>query len=133
MSGRYRDSPKLPTSKHASLTIINILHQRGVFLITELHSVQFSSVAQPVSSCLQHHGPKHSRAPCLSPTPGACSNSCPWSPRHHPTILSSVILFYCPQSFPASGSYPTCQLLTLGGQNTRDSASASVFPMNIQD
>ena len=92
-----------------------------------------SSVAQSVSSCLQHHGLKHSRVPCPSPTLGACLNSCPWSPWHHPTILSSVILFYCPQSFPASGSFPMCQFFTLGGQSIRDSASASVFPMNIQD
>ena len=86
-----------------------------------------------MSSCLQHHGLKHSRVPCPSPTLGACLNSCPWSPWHHPTILSSVILFYCPQSFPASGSFPMCQFFTLGGQSIRDSASASVFPMNIQD
>ena len=119
-----------------SLTIINILHQRGVFVITDestLSSVQFSSVALSVSGCLKHHGPKHSRAPCPSPTLGACSNSRPSSPWCHPTISSSVILFSCPQSFPVLGSFPTCQFFTSGGQSIRDSASASVLPMNVQD
>ena len=47
------------------------------------------------------------RLPCPSPTPGACSNSCPWSQGCHPTILSSVIPFSsCLQSFLASGSFP---------------------------
>ena len=52
----------------------------------------------------------------------------------HPAISSSVIPFsFCPQSLPASGSFPMSQLFTWGGQNTGVSASASVLPMNIQD
>ena len=52
----------------------------------------------------------------------------------HPSISSSVVLFSsCPQSFPASGSFPTSQFFTSGGQSIRASASASVLPMNIQD
>ena len=52
----------------------------------------------------------------------------------HPTILSSVTPFSsCPQSFPASGSFPMSQLFTSGGQSIGASASASVLPMNIQD
>ena len=51
----------------------------------------------------------------------------------HPTISSSVIPFFCLQSFPASGSFLISLLFTSGGQNTGASASASVFPMNIQD
>ena len=39
----------------------------------------------------------------------------------------------CLQSFPASGSFPVSQFFTSGGQSTGVSASASVFPMNIQD
>ena len=39
----------------------------------------------------------------------------------------------CPQSFPASGSFPMSQLFTSGGQSLGTSASASVLPMNIQD
>ena len=62
-----------------------------------------------------------------------CSNSCPFSRWCHPTISSSVAPFSsCPQSFPASGSFPVSQLFASGGQSTRASASASVLPVNIQ-
>ena len=72
------------------------------------------------------------RLPCPSPTPGACSNSCPQSWWCHPTISSSIVPFSsCLQSFPASGSFLMNQLTTLGGQSIE--ASASVLPMNIQD
>ena len=51
----------------------------------------------------------------------------------HPAISSSVILFSsCPQSLPASGSFPMSQLFAWGGQSIGVSASASVFPMNTQ-
>ena len=94
--------------------------------------VQFSRLI--VSSSLQPHGLQHSRLPCPSPTPGACSNSCPSSRWCHPTISSSVIPFsFCPQSFPASGSFPMSQFFASDGQSIGASASASVFPMNIQD
>ena len=60
-----------------------------------------------MSSCLQPHRLQHARLPCPSPSPGACSNSCPLSWWCHPTISSSAVLFSsCPQSFPASGSFP---------------------------
>ena len=86
-----------------------------------------------VSDSLQPHGLQHIRLPCPSPTPGACSNSCPSSWWCHPTISSSVIPFSsCLQSFPASGSFPMSQLLTSGGQSIGVSASTSVLPMNIQ-
>ena len=69
-----------------------------------------------------------------SPTPTACSNSCPSSQWCHTTISSSVTPFSsCLQSFPASGSSPVSQFFTSGGQITGFSASASVLPMNIQD
>ena len=52
----------------------------------------------------------------------------------HPTFTSSVITFSsCLQSSPASGSFPMSQFFTSGGQSIGASASASVFPMNIQD
>ena len=51
----------------------------------------------------------------------------------HPTILSSVIPFSCPQCFSASGSFPVSWFFASGGQSTGVSASASVLPMNIQD
>ena len=83
-----------------------------------------------MSDSLQPHGLQHARLPCPSPTPWASSNSCPSSRWCYPTISSSVLPF-CLQSFPASGSFPMCQFFTSGGQNIV--ASASVLPMNIQD
>ena len=63
-----------------------------------------------------------------------CPTSCPLSLWCHPTISSSVAPFSsCPQSFPASGSFPVSQFFTSGGQSTGASASASVLPVNIQD
>ena len=87
-----------------------------------------------MSDPLWPHGMQHSRLPCLSPTPGACSNSCPSSRWCHPTISSSVVPFFlCLQSFPASGSFPMSQFFPLGGQSIQASASATVLPTNIQD
>ena len=98
---------------------------------------QFSSVrfsCSVMSDSLQPHGLQHSRLPCPSPTPKACSNSSPLSWWCHPTISSSVIPFSsCLQSFPASGSFPRSQFFTSGGQSIGVSALASVLPMNIQD
>ena len=69
--------------------------------------------------------------PCPSLSPRVCSNLCPLSPWCHPTISFFVTLFSsCPQSFPASGSFPMSQLFASGGQSI--GASASVLPMNIQ-
>ena len=63
-----------------------------------------------VSYSLQPHGLKHARLPCSSPSPGACSHSCPLSWWCHPTISSSVASFsFCLQSFPASESFPMSQ------------------------
>ena len=77
---------------------------------------------------------QHARLPCPSPTPRACSNSCPLSQWCHPTISSSVTPFTsCPQSSPASGSFPVNQLFTSGDHSIGISASASVLLMNIQD
>ena len=87
-----------------------------------------------VSNSLQLHGLWHTRLPCPSPSPGACSNSCPSSWWCHPTISSSVVPFsYCLQSFPASGSFPRSQFFSSGGQSIGVLASESILPMNIQD
>ena len=87
-----------------------------------------------VSDSLWPRGLQHARLPCPSPTPGACSNSCPSSRWCHPTISSSVIPFsYCLQSFPASGSFPISWLFASDSQSIGASASATVFPMNIQN
>ena len=87
-----------------------------------------------VSDSLQPHRQQHSRLPFPSPSPRACSKSCPLSQWCHPTISSSVIPFSsCLQYFPASGSFPMSQLFTSGGLSFGASASVSVPSMNIQD
>ena len=79
------------------------------------------------------HGLQHTRFPCPSPVPGACSNSCPLSQWCHPTIWSSVIPFSsCLQSYAASGTFLRSQFFTSGSQSIGASTSASVLPMNIQ-
>ena len=102
------------------------------------HLESFSPVSQfshsVVSNSLQPHESQNSRPPCPSPTPGVYSNLCPSSWWSHPAISSSVIPFSsCPQSLPASGSFPRSQLFTWGGQSTGVSVSTSVLPMNTQD
>ena len=70
-----------------------------------------------VSDSLQSHGLQNTRLPCPSPSPGACSNSCPLSWWCHSIISSSVIPFsFCLQSFPASRSFPMSWLFVSGGQ-----------------
>ena len=85
-----------------------------------------------MSDSLWPHGMQHARLPCPSLSSGVCSNSCPLSRWCHPTVSSSVAPFSCPQSFPASGSFPMSWLITSGGQSIGASASASVLPINIQ-
>ena len=95
-------------------------------------NVSLSPVSQ--SDSLRSHGLQHARLLCPSPTPGACSNSCPSSRSWRPTILSSVVPFSsCLQSFPASGSFLMSWLFVSGDQSIGASASALVLPMNIQD
>ena len=99
-----------------------------------ISEIQFSSVAQ---SCLTLCDPselQHARPPCPSPTPGVYPNSCPSSGWCHPAISSTVVPFSsCPQSLPASKSFPMSQLFAGGGQSIGFSALASVLPMNTQD
>ena len=83
-----------------------------------------------IPDSLRLHGLQHTRLPCPSLSLRACLNSCPLSQWCHPTTLSSLIPFFCLQSFPASGSFLMSQLLTSGDQSI--GASASVLPMNIQ-
>ena len=101
-------------------------HMKASVLRTGFSSVQFSRSV--VSDSLRPHELKHARPPCPAPTPGVHLDSRPLSQWCHPAISSSVIPFSsCPQSFPASESFPKSQLFTWGGQSTRVSASAS-FP-----
>ena len=87
-----------------------------------------------MSHSLWHHGLQHSRLSCPSLSPRVYSGSCPLSWWCYLTISSSVVLFSsCPQSLPASGSFPVSQLFASGGQRIGASASASVLPTNIQD
>ena len=94
-------------------------------------SIQFSSVqfsCSVVSSSSRLHESQHPRLPCPSPAPGVHSDSCLSSRWCHPAISTSVIPFSsCPQSLPASESFPMSQLFTWGGQSTGVSASA-IFP-----
>ena len=95
-------------------------------------SVQFS--LSVVSDSLWPCEPQHARPPCPSPTLRVHPKPCPLSRWCHPTISSSVIPFSsCPQSFPASGSFPMIQLFTSDGQSIGVSASTSDLPMNTQD
>ena len=96
-----------------------------------ISSVQFS--CSVVSDSLWPNESQHTRPPCPSPTPGVHSNSSPSSQWCHPTISSSVVTFSsCPQSLPASESFPMSQCFTWGGQSTGVSASASFLPKKSQ-
>ena len=95
-------------------------------------SVQFRHSV--VSDSLRPHELQHARPPCPSPTPRVYSNSCPSNRSCHPAISSSVIPFSsCPQSLPASESFPMSQLFAWGGQSIVVSALASFLPKNTQD
>ena len=94
-------------------------------------SVQFSRSV--VSDSLWPHESQHARPPCPSSTPGVHSNSRPSSQWCHPAISSSVAPFSsCPQSLPASESFPMSQLFAWGGQSTGVSALASFLPKKSQ-
>ena len=101
--------------------------------------VSVQSVSQSVQSLSRiwlfaTNESQHARPPSPSPTPGVYSNSCPSSQWCHPAISSSVVPFSsCPQSLPASGSFPMSELFAWGGQSIGVSALASVLPMNTQD
>ena len=101
-------------------------------VLAGISSVQFSHSV--VSDSLWPHESQHASPPCPSPSPGVHSNSCPSSPWCHPAISSSVVPFSsCPQSLPASESFPVSQLFRWGGQSTGVSALASFLPRNTQE
>ena len=95
-----------------------------------MYSIQFS--CSVVSDSLWPHELQHTRPPCPSISPGVHSNSRPSSLWCHPAISSSVVPFSCPQSLPASESFPMSQLFAWGGQSTGVSALASFLPVNTQ-
>ena len=103
----------------------------SVWIKIQFSSVQFS--CSVVSNSLQPHELQDARTPCPSPIPRGDSNSCPsrWC---HLAISSFIIPFSsCPQSLPASGSFPMSQRFAWGGQSTGVSALASFLPKNTQD
>ena len=96
-----------------------------------ISSVEFSHSV--VFDSLQPHESQHIRPPCPSPTAGVHPNSRPSSWWCHPAISSSVVPFSsCPQSLPASESFPVSQLFAWGGKSTGVSALASFLPKNTQ-
>ena len=89
---------------------------------------------QVMSDSLRSHGPRHTRPPGPSPSPGVCPSLCPLNQWCHQTSHPPFALFsFCLQSFPTSGSFPMSQLFESCGQSIGVSASASVLPMNNQD
>ena len=86
-----------------------------------------------MSSSLRPHGLQHYRYPCPSRYPRVCPSSCSLHWWYHPAISSSDALFsFCPQSFPRSGTFSMSCPFASDDKNPGDSASASVFPVNIQ-
>ena len=128
-------------------TLILIIRSQNIYFYLELKcysikpiqfsSVQFSSVQFShwvMSDSLQPHELQQARPPCPSPTPGVYSDSCPSSWWCHPAISFSVVPFSsCPQSLPASGSFPISQLFAWGGQSIGVSTLASFLPKNTKD
>ena len=112
---------------------IKILFNFSWRIIALSYFIQFSSVAE-LCPTLRPDELQHARPPCPSPAPGVHSNSCPSSQWCHPAISSSVVPFSsCPQSLPASESFPMRQLFASGDQSIGVSASVSVLPINIRD
>ena len=104
---------------------------REMVKILILSSVQFSRSV--VSDSLQPHESQHASPPCPSPTLWVYPNSCPSSQWCHPAISSSVVPFSsCPQSLPASESFPMRQLFSWCSQSTGVSALASFLPKKSQ-
>ena len=109
---------------HIDLTTLTLNHDLVLYFQIVPHLINLVACVQfrhsVVSHSLRPHGLQHTRLPRLSPTPEASSNSCPSSWWCHPTISSSVIpLSSCPQSFPASGSFPVTQFFASGGQSAK--------------
>ena len=114
-----------------NLRVSNSSYLNQKWLLRYISSVQFSRSV--VSNFLRPHESQHAMPPCPLPAPRVHPNPCPLSQWCHPTISSSVVPFSsCPQSFPASGSFPMCQLFAWGGQSNGVAALASFFPKKSQ-
>ena len=118
-------------SRHKSRWLAYSRLSLNLYPMNVFSSVQFSGSV--VSNSLRPHESQHSRPSCPSPTPRVHSDSCPSSRWCHPATSSSIVPFSsCPQSLPASGSFPMNQLFAWGGQSIGVSASTSVLAMNTQ-
>ena len=109
---------------------ITLLYSLYGMLIHKKH-IQFSHSV--MSDSFWPHESQHTISICPSPTPGVHPNSCASRQWCNPAISSSVVPFSCPQSLPASGSFPMSQPFAWGGQSFGVSASASFLPKNTQD
>ena len=135
MDIKCRKARKMHKCEHKEELGTNI--NAHCFNLDELNVPRFSSFqcsCSVVSNSLWPHWLQNARLPCPSPTPRACSNSCPSCRWCHPTISFSVTDFSsCLQSFTASGSFAVSWFFASGGQSIGVSASTSVLAMNIQD
>ena len=113
------------------LSLVTLTLRVGLFFYY-MESVQSSRSV--VSDSLLPHGLQHARPPCPSPTPRACSNSCPLSQWRHPTISSSAFPFSsCLQSFPVSGSFQVSQLFASGGHRMEPHGILSAKVLSISE
>ena len=120
-----------PSCSFSSVIPIQAVALTEAHMCFQISSVQFSHSV--VSDSLRPHESQHARHPCPLPSPRVHSNSHPSSQWCHPAISSSVVPFSsCPQSLPASKSFPMSQLFTWGGQSTGASALASFLPKKSQ-
>jgi len=104
---------------------INIIIEKNIGTIQFSHSHVRIFVTPWTTACQASLSITNSQSP---PKPMPSSWWC------HPAISSSVVPFSsCPQSFPASGTFPMSQLFASGGQSIGVSASTSVLPKNTQD
>ena len=106
----------LPVSLSPMLTKLSFFENYFWLILPFLDSVQFS--CSVVSDSLRPLESQHARPPCPPPTPGVHPDSHPSTQWRHPAISSSGVPFSsCPQSLPASGSFPMRQLFAWGGQS----------------
>ena len=118
--------------------MVQIFHLSFLYFILQKYDNTFTgdleNTEQSYMGSVRPDGLQHTRLPCPSPTPRACSDACASSWWCHPTIPSSVVPFFSHlQSLLASGSFPMSMFFASGGQCVGVSASESVLPMNIQD
>ena len=116
-------------------SVISIYYRFSILKINTItQAIRSDQISRSVmSDSSRPHESQHTRPPCPSLTPGVHSDSRPSSQWCHPAISSSVVPFsFCPQSLPASESFPMSQLFAWGGQSPRVSALASFLPKKSQ-